>query len=74
MKIKGVQKVVKLENAVAVVADHFWAAKQGLQALEISWDEGPHANVSNADIVRDLAKAAESEGLVIRNEGMPPKG
>lgn len=74
MKIKGVQKVVKLENAVAVVADHFWAAKQGLQALEITWDEGPHANVSNADIVRDLAKAAESEGLVIRNEGDPAKG
>jgi isoquinoline 1-oxidoreductase beta subunit len=74
MKIKGVQKVVKLENAVAVVADHFWAAKQGLQALEITWDEGPHANVSNAGIVRDLAKAAESEGLVIRNEGDAAEG
>jgi len=74
MKIKGVQKVVKLEDAVAVVGDHFWAAKQGLDALEITWDEGPHAHVSNADVVRDLAKAAESEGLVIRNEGDPAKG
>lgn len=74
MKIKGVQKVVKLENAVAAVADHFWAAKQGLQALEISWDEGPHAHVSNADVVRDLVKAAESEGLVIRNEGDAAEG
>ncbi len=74
MKIKGVQKVVKLENAVAVVGDHFWAAKQGLQALEISWDEGPHAHVSNADVVRELAQAAESEGLVIRKEGDSEKG
>lgn len=74
MKIKGVQKVIKLENAVAVVGDHFWAAKQGLEALEITWDEGPHAHVSNTDVVRDLVKAAESEGLVIRNEGDPEKG
>ncbi|MBI3803076.1 MAG: xanthine dehydrogenase family protein molybdopterin-binding subunit [Nitrospirae bacterium] len=72
--IKGVQKVVKLENAVAVVGDHFWAAKKGLEALEISWDEGAHAKVSNADVVHDLIKAAESEGLVIRNEGDAAKG
>src|SRR6185437_14075362 len=33
----GVRRVVKLENAVAVVADHFWAAKQGLAALSPQW-------------------------------------
>lgn len=67
--IKGVQKVVKLDNAVAVVGDHFWAAKQGLEALAITWDEGPHAKVNTAEIVRDLVKASESEGLIIRKEG-----
>jgi isoquinoline 1-oxidoreductase subunit beta len=72
--IKGVQKVVKLENAVAVIGDHFWAAKQGMEALAITWDEGAHAKVSTAEIIRDLAKASESEGLVIRNEGDPSKG
>ncbi|MGV2480870.1 UNVERIFIED_CONTAM: xanthine dehydrogenase family protein molybdopterin-binding subunit, partial [Salmonella enterica subsp. enterica serovar Weltevreden] len=30
MKVKGVRQVVRLDNAVAVVADHMWAAKQGL--------------------------------------------
>ncbi|HZR46268.1 MAG TPA: xanthine dehydrogenase family protein molybdopterin-binding subunit [Candidatus Manganitrophaceae bacterium] len=72
--IKGVRKVVKLENAVAVVGDHFWAAKQGLEALAIAWDEGPHAKVNTDEIVRDLVKASESEGLIIRKEGDASKG
>ena len=38
--IKGVQQVVRLRDAVAVVADHTWAAKKGLAALDIRWDEG----------------------------------
>jgi len=72
--IKGVRKVVKLDNAVAVVGDHFWAAKQGLEALAIAWDEGPHAKVNTDEIVRDLVKASESEGLIIRKEGDASKG
>ena len=43
MAIKGVRQVVRLDNAVAVVGDHMWAAMQGLAALEIDWDDGPNA-------------------------------
>src|SRR2546425_8666080 len=50
--IAGVQQVVRLDDAVAVVADHMWAAKQGLAALEVRWDEGPNAKLGTADIVR----------------------
>ena len=49
MAIKGVRQVVRLDNAVAVVGDHMWAAMQGLAALDIDWDEGPNANVSTAE-------------------------
>jgi CO/xanthine dehydrogenase Mo-binding subunit len=38
--IKGVRQVVRLDDAVAVVADHMWAAKQGLAALDIRWTRG----------------------------------
>src|SRR5438093_287766 len=55
--IQGVHQVVRLDDAVAVVADHMWAAKQGLAALDIRWDEGPNAKLSTADIVRQLAAA-----------------
>jgi isoquinoline 1-oxidoreductase beta subunit len=67
--IAGVRQVVRLDDAVAVVADHMWAAKQGLAALDIRWDEGPNAKLSTADIVRQLAAAAERSGVVARSVG-----
>lgn len=43
MAIKGVRRVVRLDDAVVVVADHTGAARQGLAALEIEWHEGANA-------------------------------
>jgi isoquinoline 1-oxidoreductase beta subunit len=63
--VRGVRQVVSIGNAVAVVADHMWAAKQGLAALNIQWDEGPNAKLSTADIAAQIAKAAEDKGLVV---------
>ena len=71
--IKGVHQVVRLDDAVAVVADHMWAAKQGLAALDIRWDEGPNAKLSTADIVQQLAAASQRSGVVARQEGDPAK-
>jgi isoquinoline 1-oxidoreductase beta subunit len=71
--IKGVQQVVHLRDAVAVVADHTWAAKKGLAALEIRWDEGPNAKLSTADIVQQLAEASQRTGVAARREGDPAK-
>jgi isoquinoline 1-oxidoreductase beta subunit len=67
--VKGVRQVVRLDNAVAVVADHMWAAQQGLGALDIRWDEGPNATLSTADIVRQLEAASQKPGVVARKEG-----
>src|SRR5207248_6384200 len=58
-----------LDDAVAVVADDMWAAKRGLASLTIRWDDGPNAAVSTDDVVAGLAAAAQSEGVVARNEG-----
>ncbi len=69
MAIKGVRQVVKIDNAVAVVGDHMWAAKQGLAALDIEWDDGPNANVTTASIVEQMARASENEGVVARSDG-----
>jgi len=67
--IKGVRQVVQLDAAVAVVADHMWAAKQGLAALAIRWDEGPNAQLTTADIVQQLEAASRKPGVVARKEG-----
>jgi isoquinoline 1-oxidoreductase subunit beta len=71
--IKGVRQVVRLVDAVAVVADHMWAAKQGLAALDIRWDEGPNAKLSTTDIVQKLAAASRQSGVAARREGDPDK-
>jgi len=67
--IKGVRQIVRLDDVVAVVADHMWAAKQGLAALDIRWDDGPNATVRIADVVQGLAAATQSPGVVARKEG-----
>ena len=43
--VKGVRQIVRLDDAVAVVADHMGAAKKGLAALVIEWDDGPHGKL-----------------------------
>jgi isoquinoline 1-oxidoreductase subunit beta len=70
MAIKGVRQVVRLDNAVAVVGDHMWAAMQGLAALDIDWDEGPNAKVSTADIVRQMDIASQNPGVVAKKRAM----
>jgi CO/xanthine dehydrogenase Mo-binding subunit len=67
--ILGVRQIVRLDDAVAVVADHMWAAKQGLRALEIQWDDGPNGAISSDDVVKGLDEASQTPGVVARNEG-----
>ncbi|MFC5551558.1 xanthine dehydrogenase family protein molybdopterin-binding subunit [Massilia aerilata] len=69
MAVKGVRQVLRIEGAVAVVADNFWTAKQGLLAAAPRFDDGPNAKVSTASIVADMAKAAEGTGAIATNKG-----
>jgi isoquinoline 1-oxidoreductase beta subunit len=69
MAVKGVHQVVRLDDAVAVVADHMGAAKKGLAALDIQWDEGANATLNTADIVSQLEAASQKPGAVARNDG-----
>jgi isoquinoline 1-oxidoreductase beta subunit len=67
--VKGVRQIVRLDDAVAVVADHMGAAKKGLAALKIAWDEGPHAKLMTADVARELEQATLTPGAVAENIG-----
>ena len=69
LAVKGVRQVVNIDEAVAVVADHMGAAKKGLEAAAITWDDGPNGKVSNADIVKQLEEESKKPGVVARNEG-----
>jgi isoquinoline 1-oxidoreductase beta subunit len=69
--IPGVRQIVKLDDLVAVVADHMWAAKQGLAALVIRWDDGPNGKVSTEDVVKGLDAASRKPGVVARKQTLP---
>lgn len=64
----GVKKVVKVdERSVAVVADTWWRAKTALDALPITWDEGPNTDLSSDAIRAMLAEGLEAEEAFIGN-------
>ena len=71
--IAGVIDVIRLDNAVAVVGEHFWAAKQGLEALDILWDPGENADLTTTDLRGALASAlANGVSIVAREDGKRP--
>jgi isoquinoline 1-oxidoreductase beta subunit len=69
LAVSGVRQVVRIEDAVAVVADHTWAAKKGLKAAAVEWDDGPNAALGSADILRLLQEQSTRPGAVARNQG-----
>jgi isoquinoline 1-oxidoreductase subunit beta len=67
---KGVRQVVPLTNAVAVVAESWWQARQALEALPVTWDEGPNAQASSASILAFLRGGlTATDPGVARNDG-----
>jgi isoquinoline 1-oxidoreductase subunit beta len=68
--LKGVRHVVPLPGAVAVVADSWWRAKQAVDALPVTWDDGQNGKVSSASIAQSLRGGlAAPEAAVVRAYG-----
>ena len=67
--IAGVRQIVVLNDLVAVVGDHTWAAKRGLEALDITWNEGPNADISTEVIWSRLRSASKRDGSVAKDVG-----
>jgi isoquinoline 1-oxidoreductase subunit beta len=60
--VPGVRMVVRVPSGVAVVADHFWAAKLGRDALKIDWDLGPNASLDSVAVREEFRKLAGIKG------------
>jgi isoquinoline 1-oxidoreductase beta subunit len=67
--VPGVRDVIQIPHGVAVLADGYWAAQQGREALVLDWDKGEFASVSTASISRRLHDATGREGAVARADG-----
>jgi isoquinoline 1-oxidoreductase beta subunit len=71
LSIPGVRQVINEHDVVAVVADHTYAAMQGLAALKIQWNSGPHGHVQQATLVAELEAAVHQKGGLARRVGNP---
>src|SRR5208283_4751583 len=69
MAIEAVAKGAFTAGGIAVLADNSWAAMQGRNALDVVWDEGPHASESSETLHKQFLENAATPGKVVRNEG-----
>lgn len=68
--VKGVRDVIKIKNAVAVTGDHYWAARQGVDALKIEWGPGQNAGLTTERMFADLKTASETgKPVLAKQEG-----
>jgi isoquinoline 1-oxidoreductase subunit beta len=69
LKVPGVEKVVPTANGVAVVAKHFWAAKQGRDALQIEWTPPEGGGVDTVKQMAEFRAAARKTGAIVKEKG-----
>lgn len=70
MAMRGVRRVVKADDWVAVVADNWWRANQAVKALTVEWDVGPDGAVSTESITRFLRTGIDApQAPVARQDG-----
>ncbi len=68
-QVKGVVAVVQVPTGVAVVAEHYWAAKQGRDALKIEWALGEGASLDSKGMLEQYRTLADQPGATAANAG-----
>lgn len=68
-QVKGVVNVVQVPTGVAVIAEHYWAAKQGRDALKIDWDLGVGASLDTAAMLTEYRELASNPGATAAKAG-----
>jgi isoquinoline 1-oxidoreductase beta subunit len=66
---RGIKQVVRLPDAVAVVADNYWRANQALKALKPVWDSGEAGKTDSEQFARDYRAALDAPMVTVRNDG-----
>ncbi|MDZ4097486.1 MAG: xanthine dehydrogenase family protein molybdopterin-binding subunit [Methylophilaceae bacterium] len=68
-KITGVVDVVQVPTGIAVIANNYWAAKQGRDALKIEWNAGPNAELNTEAMFNQFRESAKEKGAVASTAG-----
>ncbi|WP_165220526.1 xanthine dehydrogenase family protein molybdopterin-binding subunit [Aquisphaera insulae] len=67
--VPGVRHVLQIPRGIAVVADGFWPAKKGREALEVDWDDGPLSGLDSRAQLEHYAELAKQPGVAARKVG-----
>jgi len=69
-RVPGVKQVVEIDAGIAVIAEGFWPAQKGREALRVEWDYGDHAGLTSAAIADSFRQAADSgDAATAHSEG-----
>jgi isoquinoline 1-oxidoreductase beta subunit len=71
--IRGVVDVVQIPTGVAVLANGFWPAKLGRDALKVEWDTSAANTLGSDEILQQYKALAKTPGAIVRSEGDPDK-
>jgi isoquinoline 1-oxidoreductase beta subunit len=69
MAVKGVIKVVPLEDRIAVCADTTYAAMQGRDALNVKWSRGSHPDLNDETLDTLFTDHLKKPGAVAKTNG-----
>ncbi len=74
LAVNGVQAVLVTDNkdTVCVVANHYWAARKGLKALNLKWDFGKNAAITTQTIYDDLHAGLNGPAIVANAKADAP--
>jgi isoquinoline 1-oxidoreductase beta subunit len=67
--VPGVADVVEIPTGVAVLADGYWTALKGREALTVSWDETGAEQRGTPELLAEYQALLGEPGLVARNDG-----
>jgi isoquinoline 1-oxidoreductase beta subunit len=67
--VPGVADVVEIPTGVAVLADGYWPALKGREALSVTWDESAAEQRGSVELLAQFKALADQPGLVARNDG-----
>jgi isoquinoline 1-oxidoreductase beta subunit len=67
--IKGVRHIVQIPTGIAVLADNFWAAKVGRDALKIEWENGANENINSKALLDEYSQLSKTKGITVQQKG-----
>ncbi|MEP7323624.1 MAG: xanthine dehydrogenase family protein molybdopterin-binding subunit [Saprospiraceae bacterium] len=69
LRVNGVRQVVQIPSGIAVIADHFWAAKKGKELLQIQWDTSQNENINTVSLLKEYSQLSKSQGVTTQEKG-----